>query len=128
MIYLIRHGIAEAYSTSDFGRELTIEGRIKLKTAFLGFAEDFNSKNYKIYASSAVRTMQTAEILSDILKCDFETIDDLYNSSYEDFVRELPQDMDYIIVGHEPYISNLIYQMTGRNVIVSRGSIHKLEV
>ena len=72
--------------------------------------------------------MQTAEILSDILKCDFETIDDLYDSRYEDFVRELSKDMDYIIVGHEPYISDLIYQITGRNVIVSRGSIHKLEV
>lgn len=128
MIYLIRHGIAEAYSTSDFARELTIEGKIKLKAAFLGFAEDFDSKDYKIYASPAVRTTQTAEILSDILKCDFETIDDLYDSRYEDFVRELPKDMDYIIVGHEPYISDLIYQITGRNVIVSRGSIHKLEV
>ncbi|MBL7574400.1 phosphohistidine phosphatase [Peptoniphilus asaccharolyticus DSM 20463] len=128
MIYLIRHGIAEAYNTSDFARELTTEGRIKLRATFLGFLDEFKSENYKIYASPAVRTIQTAEILADTFKTDFEIVDELADSRYEDFVRSLPNEMDHIIIGHEPYISDVIYQITGRNVIVSRGSIHRLEV
>lgn len=128
MIYLIRHGIAESYSTSDFERELTSEGKIKLRAAFLGFYEGFNSKNFKIYASPTVRTVQTAEMLCDILKKDFEVVEDLANKRYEDFIKNLNKDMDYIIIGHEPYISDAIYKLTGRSVIVSRGSIHRLEV
>lgn len=128
MIYLIRHGIAEGYSTSDFERELTIEGKIKLRATFLGFMEDFKSNNFRIYASPMVRAVQTAEILSDILKTDFEVVDDLATSQYEDFIKGLEKNIDHIIIGHEPYISDAIYRLTGRNVIVSRGSIHRLEV
>lgn len=128
MIYLIRHGIAQSYSTSDFERELTTEGIIKLRAAFIEFREKFKSSNYKIYSSPTVRTVQTAEILCEMLKSDFEIVDELKDESYVDFIKQLDKNADHIIVGHEPYISDAIYKLSGKKVIVSRGTIHKLEV
>ncbi|EFI41973.1 histidine phosphatase family protein [Peptoniphilus sp. oral taxon 386] len=125
-VYLIRHGIAQNFADTDFERELTTEGRIKLRDTFEVFADEIGKIKIKVYSSPLIRAVQTAEILCDFLNCEFEISDWLGYESYVDRVRKLKEDKDinYILVGHEPNISDCIYRITGKVEIISRGSIH----
>lgn len=129
-IYFIRHGIAEAFANSDFERELTTEGRIKLSETFDNFAREFTSDDYKIYSSPLVRAIQTCEILCEKLNTDYEIKDYLAGSSLKTVLSDLRESghSTYILVGHEPYISDYLYKITGKFQTVSRGSIHEVEI
>ena len=129
MIYLIRHGKSEDLITSDYDRKLTLEGRKELEDNFKEFKEKFKSDNFKVYCSPYTRARQTAEIFSSIFDCDYEILDQLSfgNSGYDKIINILDDDCDYILIGHQPYISDAIYKMTGRDVPVKRGSIHRVK-
>lgn len=129
-IYFIRHGIAEVFADSDFDRELTLEGKIKLNDTFREFAKIFNEDDYVVYSSPLVRAVQTSEILCSKLDCDFEIKDYLSGFSLEELVSELEKDgcSAYLLVTHEPFISQAIYDKTGKYENISRGSIHILEI
>ncbi len=128
MIYIIRHGKAEPHIKRDFDRELTEKGRVELKKNFEKFKEDFKSKNFKVYTSPYTRAVQTAEIFCDVFDTEYEILEELGfgNSGYADIVNKLGNDMDYILIGHQPYISEAIYKLTGANVAVKKGSIHRV--
>lgn len=128
-IIFIRHGEAEIFADDDFERKLTIAGRQKLEATFEEFAEDLEDKeNYVIYSSPLRRAKETAEILSRHLEKDFEVKNFLAGGRIEDIIETLEREKNYIFVSHEPFISNWIYQLTGEVKIVSRGSIHPVEV
>ncbi|MDO5040617.1 MAG: histidine phosphatase family protein [Peptoniphilus sp.] len=127
MIYLIRHGKAEPHSHSDFDRELTEQGKIELEKNFQEFKKDFKSADFKVYTSPYTRAVQTAEIFCRIFETDYEILEDLGfgNDGYAKVVKSLG-DGDYILIGHQPYISEAIYELTGANVPVKKGSIHRV--
>ncbi len=127
MIYLIRHGKAEPHADSDFDRELTGEGKIELKKNFEEFKKDFKSTNFKVYTSPYTRAVQTAEIFCHVFDTDYEILKELGfgNSGYAKIVRGL-DDGDYILIGHQPYISEAIYELTGLDMPVKKGSIHRV--
>jgi len=128
-IIFIRHGEAEIYAEDDFERKLTIQGKRKLEAIFEEFAEDLEDKeSYKIYSSPLRRAKETAEILSRYLEKDYEVKNYLAGGRIEDILKELDRNNNYIFVSHEPFLSNWIYQLTGELKIVSRGSIHPVEV
>lgn len=128
-IYFIRHGEAEPFATRDFDRHLTTAGRIKLHKSFSTFAKTIKGlKDYKIFSSPLVRANETAEILAEYLNKDVEVKDFLAGSYLDEVLKELDEDENYILVGHEPYISMWIKELTGDNVIVSRGSINLVEL
>ena len=128
-IYLIRHGEAEIYAEDDFKRKLTTIGRVKLENSFKAFANRLEDKrSYKIYSSPLERAKETAEILAKHLDSDFEVKDYLAGGRIKDILKTLDQDGNYILVSHEPFISNWIYQLTGEMKIVSRGSINFVEI
>lgn len=128
-IYFIRHGEAEIYAEDDFKRELTTIGRVKLENSFKAFANRLEDKrSYKIYSSPLERAKETAEILAKHLDSDFEVKDYLAGGRIRDILKTLDQDGNYILVSHEPFISNWIYQLTGEMKIVSRGSINFVEI
>ena len=128
-IYLIRHGEAEIYAEDDFKRKLTTIGRVKLENSFKAFANRLEDKrSYKIYSSPLERAKETAEILAKYLDSDFEVKDYLAGGRIRDILKTLDQDGNYILVSHEPFISNWIYQLTGEMKIVSRGSINFVEI
>lgn len=125
MIYLIRHGIAEAFANSDFERELTTEGKIKAIEGFESFKKYNDLKNFVVYSSPLVRAEQTAEIFCKIFECEYEIKEELSEGSdYIPFINSLDEETNYVLIGHEPSISSAIYHLTGRIVGVSRGSIH----
>jgi phosphohistidine phosphatase len=128
MIYLIRHGKSEDLITSDYDRRLTEEGKKELEENFKSFKKKFKSNNFKVYSSPYTRARQTADIFCSIFDCDYEILDQLSfgNSGYDKIVNMLDDDRDYILIGHQPYISDAIYRLTGRDVAVKRGSIHRV--
>ena len=129
-IYFIRHGIAEVFADTDFQRELTLEGRIKLNDTFRDFKKVFNESDYVVYTSPYVRTQQTAEIFCSKFDTDYRTLDILAAFNSEELLKELNKEKHdaYVIISHEPYISDCIYELTGRKENVSRGSIHIVEI
>lgn len=128
-IYFIRHGEAEIYAEDDFKRKLTTIGRVKLENSFKAFANRLEDKrSYKIYSSPLERAKETAEILAKHLDSGFEVKDYLAGGRIRDILKNLDQDGNYILVSHEPFISNWIYQLTGEMKIVSRGSINFVEI
>ena len=128
-IYFIRHGEAEIYAEDDFKRKLTTIGRVKLENSFKAFANNLEDKrSYKIYSSPLERAKETAEILAKHLDSTYEVKDYLAGARIRDILITLDQDENYILVSHEPFISNWIYQLTGEMKIVSRGSINFVEI
>lgn len=128
-IYFIRHGEAEIYAEDDFKRKLTTIGRVKLENSFKTFANRLEDKrSYNIYSSPLERAKETAEILAKYLDSDFEVKDYLAGGRIRDILKTLDQDENYILVSHEPFISNWIYQLTGEMKIISRGSINFVEI
>ena len=128
-IYFIRHGEAEIYAEDDFKRKLTTIGRVKLENSFKAFANRLEDKrSYKIYSSPLERAKETAEILAKHLDSDFEVKDYLAGGRIRDILKTLDPDGNYILVSHEPFISNWIYQLTGEMKIISRGSINFVEI
>lgn len=129
-LYFIRHGIAEVFADSDSKRELTLEGRIKLNDTFRELKKIFNEKDYAVYSSPYVRTVQTAEIFADKFNKEYKIMDILQGFTSDMLIEELKKDPHdaYVLITHEPYISQCIYDLTKRRENVSRGSIHIVEI
>lgn len=128
-IYFIRHGEAEIYADDDFKRKLTTLGKKKLEEAFKAFANNLKDKrSFKIYSSPLERAKETAEILAKHLDSNFEVKDYLAGGRIKDILKSLDPDENYILVSHEPFISNWIYQLTGDMKIISRGSINLVDL
>ena len=128
-IYFIRHGEAEIYADDDFKRKLTTVGKRKLEESFKAFANNLKDKrSYKIYSSPLERAKETAEILAKHLDSNFEVKEYLAGGRIKDILKTLDPDENYILVSHEPFISNWIYQLTGDMKIISRGSINLVEI
>ncbi len=128
-IYFIRHGIAESFAKSDFERKLTVEGKIKLNESFREFVNVKNLKDFIILSSPLVRAKETADILSSKLKIDYETAEFLKGCYTDELLKNLKEykSSKFILISHEPYISFWLKDLTGKNIIVSRGSIHYVE-
>jgi phosphohistidine phosphatase len=110
-IYLIRHGDAEAISSSksDHDRELTSKGRESIKKAAAGWKKIIH--NFDLITSSPYkRALQTAEIIAHVYNYMDKIVTDKKIASGSkshdliDFIKS--QDENNIaIVGHEPDIS-----------------------
>ena len=127
-IIFIRHGIAEAYRENDKDRRLTLEGKIKLRENFKNLKErDFS--NYKFLSSDYKRAVETAEILSQIINKKFFIKNFLGGVSTRELLEKLKMEKseNFILISHEPYISTWIHELTGKSLIVSRGTIHEIE-
>jgi len=135
-LLVIRHGIAEdGNGKDDAQRELTEEGKLKMKNGAAGLREIVESIDV-IAASPLVRAQQTADILAKVyggqrvvtvkaLMPGSEPTELLY------WLEELESVEVAAIVGHEPHLGTLVtWFMTGaRNsrVEMSKGGVALLE-
>ena len=114
-LIIVRHASAswDPVYKSDFDRPLKKDGisDISLMSKFL------LEKNFlpdHIISSAAVRTSETAEqIIKKInYKNKFETIDEIYNSSYENLVKCIAKvnnkHKNLMLVGHNPSVTEVI--------------------
>jgi len=115
-LFILRHGEAgrsSATSRDDSKRTLTVEGEKEIKDISKGIKGLGIEFDY-IFTSPILRAKQTAELVSKIVvtKNQIKEIDELkpegnklqlYNK-----LSNLKQDSSVLIVGHEPYLSELI--------------------
>ncbi len=119
-LYLLRHGIAEenAASGSDADRELTAEGRRKLRQV-LAAAADARVEPTLILSSPLKRAVQTAEIAQEVLKYKKEVLRTkalVPAASVEqvwDEVRVHGDEPGLMLVGHNPLFSALAGYLLG---------------
>ncbi len=120
-LILLRHGEAGFSGDTDFKRQLTKKGRDKL----IRMAESLNSKLRPIdlmYSSSAVRTVETAELIGNNLTIK-ESIftKEIYDSDLKNlisFLEKTPNSISTcLLVGHNPTISLLLAHISGENYL-----------
>jgi phosphohistidine phosphatase len=117
-LYILRHAIAEEIDTKRFSndseRPLTSEGKRKMMSVAKGMkALDLSFD--VIVSSPFVRAKQTAEIVTQVFKAKRKlklSPNLAVGGDPEDLIEELKLDLDSIenvlLVGHEPYLSQLI--------------------
>src|SRR5690606_16009316 len=116
---LMRHGEAETGigCQGDFNRAITGNGIIKLQRLNLVLKQK-EAKFDLLLKSPALRTMQTAQLISENLLVDEEIIEDaIYESSVDnllEIVQFVPNRFENILlVGHNPGISALLVYLVG---------------
>ena len=114
-VVLLRHGIAEPHgSRPDEERELTHEGRRKVKEIAVNLAEIFPNVD-AIISSPLVRAVQTAEPVARAYKMKITMADELRSGADAETARALIEKTTgkkIICVGHEPNLSELMLLMT----------------
>ncbi len=117
-IYFIRHGDAEKISINkkDFDRELTSNGKIRVKNAVLGWNNYIDAFDYLI-SSPLLRAKQTASIIAEYFEVKNEIIisNKLTSGSLTSDIIEIANTLEaenIAFVGHQPdfseHLSNLI--------------------
>ncbi len=120
-IYLVRHGVAEDFSSSgrDFDRRLTAEGHDKMARAAEGLAA-LNVGVDLLVSSPLVRARETADDLAVAFPAARREVWDELACGVDDFaltarLEEVAPSESIMLVGHEPDIGELLaYWLTGR--------------
>jgi phosphohistidine phosphatase len=134
-IYLIRHGDAEKVSTGkkDFDRELTLPGRIKLKSAVLNWKNLIKEFNF-IVTSPLTRAVQTANIIAELYGAGYNILIDkkLSPGSRTENLIEIANSLEseeIAFVGHQPDLSEQLSDLTspkGAYIDFKKGAIAKV--
>ncbi len=114
---LVRHAIAVERSSAfvdDRARPLTPEGRKRMAEAAAGLKKLFPAS--EILSSPLLRARQTAEILSDCYGAKVRLLDGLGNGDHFAALNGCRSVRDgAILVGHEPWMSELLSLMLTGN-------------
>ncbi len=114
MLYLVRHGEA-ASKTENSERPLTEKGRADV-TKLAEFLKPMDISIDAVWHSGKARAAQTAEILASAARnepCITARKDLSPNDPIENIAAELSAlDKDVMIVGHLPFMSRLLSQLT----------------
>lgn len=140
-IFILRHGIAVDRGTKGFEndseRPLTGKGKRQLRKSAAAMKR-MNLRFDLILSSPYVRARETAEIvaeelklkkrlrLTDVLKAENEP-----ESVVAEIRRLKPEPRNLLLVGHEPYLSNLVSRLVSGNgglaLDFKKGGLCKLE-
>lgn len=126
-IWLLRHGIAEPYSSLvDANPGLSEKGRKEFAENLPDYI-NLIGPDPVIWSSPLLRARQTAEMLAaaydgvDVLEKKA-----LADGEYESLHRSLvqaDQSRNYVLVGHEPYLSDFYTIETGLFIDLQRGAM-----
>ena len=132
-LYLVRHGKAQAAdgTVEDAQRQLTPDGRKRLETEAQALAR-MGIDPAHIFSSPRVRARQTAEIIAGALHKTVEIREEV-NYDFDikaiaTLIKELSPDAEVMFVGHEPTMSDVIYALTGANVVMKVGSLARVDI
>lgn len=136
IIYLIRHGHAEERETftgKDIERPLTKEGASKAKKAFTSFFGKYKHPK-AILASEAVRSVETASVLSELCGVKYEICRTINPGAgvkdYLNLVSDWRHAEILAVVGHEPELSETASFMVSGGSLrleLKKGSIIHIE-
>ena len=130
-VYLFRHGEADAVGVEgDEARPLTADGR--RDTLAIGEALlRTGVKPDAIWTSPLLRARQTGEILQGILAVSAQSDERLRPGATLGGVQALVSEHDYarlMLVGHEPDMSGLVYQLTGKRVKMQTSGVARVDL
>jgi phosphohistidine phosphatase len=131
-LWLLRHGEAVPHgSRSDSERELTPRGERQAGQAGRALARagiEFDA----CYTSPKVRARDTARLACEELGIAFEEASMLAAGFERDDAEELLAAHDdgavVLVVGHEPDLSQLVYDLTGGRVDFKKGGVAGMKV
>ena len=121
IVYIMRHGEAEANSSSNGERHLTERGASQV-TNVLHMANQMGASITAIASSPLVRAKQTAEIAKRILKVDYFITNSLEpEGSPEEIYVELSKynSSGVLLVSHQPLVSKLLSDLLGAEARIS---------
>ncbi|QIW24423.1 phosphohistidine phosphatase SixA [Sulfolobus sp. S-194] len=134
-LIIVRHGDAEPQieGKDDKDRRLVKKGLKQMKRV-ASFLDEIGVKIDKVVSSPYLRAYQSAEAILDKIGVDslkIETYDDLIPdkdpSQFLEKIKEFPDNLTVLIVGHEPYLSGLIKLLTGANIEIKKGGIAMID-
>lgn len=127
-LIFIRHGQAEdaAPDQSDFHRPLTAAGRERLERAYSSLARYLNTKSQcAVWTSPKIRALQTAEVLCRYMPAVSPEIQPFLEegdfNAFCDALKTHHHGETLVVIGHEPYLSDWVREMTGLDVHFKKG-------
>ena len=141
-LILVRHAIAverdAATDISDEQRALTPDGIRKMKRVVDGVRR-MKIGIEQIWTSPLIRAVQTAEILRSGLQLPADAIHEMAElqpsgnvNSLFDRIHEVPNLSSLALVGHEPYLSDVMYRLLSAQgpseIAMKKGGIASFEV
>lgn len=121
MIYLLRHGDAEAGNGDDAARRLTPKGERQAEAAGLALAA-LGAEVDACLTSPKVRAGETARLACDALGLEPEVAEELRGGHFDSLGLGAGRG-NTLLVGHEPDFSGEVGRLTGANVKLRKGGL-----
>jgi phosphohistidine phosphatase len=125
MIYLLRHGDAEAGSGDDDARRLTPKGERQARAAERALAA-LGERIDACLASPKVRAAETARLACEALGLEPEPTEALHGGDFDPLALTAGRG-NVLLVGHEPDFSAAVARLTGANVKLRKGGLAIVE-
>jgi len=131
-LYFLRHGEADwpDWKRSDDERPLTKRGKKEMRD-FARFVADLKVRPDLIVTSPLPRASQTAEIAADYLKAKLRKDELLAPGFGIDQLRTVlkrHRAKTLMLVGHEPDFTNIISELTGASLKLSKAGVALVDV
>ena len=121
MIYLLRHGDAEAGDGDDAARRLTPKGERQARAAGLALAA-LGAELDACLTSPRVRAAETARLACEALGLEPEAATELRGGGFDAPALAAGRG-DVLLVGHEPDLSAEVARLTGANAKMKKGGL-----
>jgi phosphohistidine phosphatase SixA len=125
-VFLVRHAEA-APGEPDELRPLTAAGRDAARALGERLAEE---RPIAVMSSPLLRARETADLIARACKLDATTDDNLAPGATADTLRETTGDTDgtVVAVGHQPDCSEIVFELTGREVSFPPAGVAELDL
>jgi phosphohistidine phosphatase len=121
VIYLLRHGDAEAGNGNDAARRLTPKGERQAEAAGRALAA-LGAGIEACLTSPKVRAAETARLACDALGLEPEIAEELRGGRFDSLGLSAGRG-DVLLVGHEPDFSGEVARLTGASAKLRKGGL-----
>jgi phosphohistidine phosphatase len=121
VIYLLRHGDAEAGDGDDADRRLTPKGERQAEAAGHALAA-LGAEIKACLTSPKVRAAETARLACQVLSLEPQTSEELRGGRFDSLTLAAGRG-NVLLVGHEPDFSAEVARLTGANAKLRKGGL-----
>jgi phosphohistidine phosphatase len=122
-LWLLRHGEAEPHASDDASRELTPRGEAQAAVAGRALAA-LELVFHAVYTSPKARARRTAELACEALGVTPVVHEPLREGFAARDARELmTADQRILVVGHNPDLAQVVYDLTGARIELKKGGV-----
>jgi phosphohistidine phosphatase len=122
-LWLLRHGEAEPHAADDASRELTARGEAQARNAGRALVA-LELVFAAVYTSPKARALRTAELACAVLGVAPIVHEPLREGFDARDARELMvADQRILVVGHNPDLAQVVYDLTGARADLKKGGV-----